>query len=232
MALGPVYPGDEPRREVEADRPVILQYSVTGVPDEILSMTWDEWTAYRDSLSKVERAELRTAMTVTAHVTLGGLTIQVSSDGTVDLWDKTGGASGEIQIAHNRGAALVLRDTEGATAAKLLWPTAANALSFATSEGDRTVTTDFTLTGSDDGLWAGEQVYGMRTAFSPRSVVGGDLRLGDERLWGWIVKVGGAVGATITLAAYSVKCIKDGLWDAYDCTPGTIACFCNGCQDC
>ena len=218
--------------DLSISKPVVVAYSVAGVPEELQGATWEEWADYSDGLSEDEQDALRAAMVVTAFVEVGGLTIFVSSDGEVVISGEEESVWGEIQVVHNEAIAFVLQDAEGNVRGKLLWPAADNALAFTGYEDYGALTRSFVMSDEVGGLWAGEQTYVMEASPATARPVGGDLQLGGSRAWALLSRLGGAVGAIVSLGYFSVKCVKDGLWDSYDCSPGSMACFCNGCPSC
>lgn len=111
-------------------------------------------------------------------------------------------------------------------------------LSMETAENGKVMAFDVEQTAGSADLWAGSRTFLLSGRSKAISAVGADLQIGDNLrgIWAWVTgTVAGTVGVvvvSVATIAYTAKCAKDALWDAYDCTPGTIACRCNGCTGC
>lgn len=207
-----------------------LEYFIHGIPDEI--NTWDEWVNYRDNLSDEEKISLKNSMWIEADITINDITITVDSLGIVQMSSPSNFAFGEVQYAHNEGAVVLMQDMDQNVMAKYFWSVEndENELFFA-DENKMYKTfrvSDIILENSD--LRYGEQDFKIIISPQNNSVIGGDLMMGQTRFFGIIF--GAIVAIIVVVAGTSIKCVKDGLWDPYDCTPGTVACYCNGCERC
>ena len=219
---------------------ITVDYAVTGMPEELEDCTWDEWVEYRDSLSDEDQEILKSQMTVTATTTFKDATITVSSDGSLTVDNDLGTATGEVQFVNDKGLVTVLRN-EGSARADWVWPgeRSDNFLSLETEENGEVYALQVKQTRQDDGVWYGSRTFTISSRVKDTSVVGADLQVGDGLRWSPIAWITGTAGGLVTVAvgaaasvAYAAKCAKDALWDAYDCSPGTIACRCNGCTSC
>jgi len=225
--------------ELQQSHRITVDYEVIGMPKELKDCTWDEWVSYRDSLSDEAREILKSQMIVIATTTFKDATITVSSDGSITLDNDLGTATGEVQF-NDKGLVTVLRNERSARA-DWVWPgeRSDNFLSLETEENGEVYALQVKQTRQDDGVWYGSRTFTISSQLKDTSVIGADLQVGTGLRWSPIAWITGTTGGLITVAvgaavsvAYAAKCAKDGLWDAYDCTPGTIACRCNGCGHC
>lgn len=218
---------------------VTVDYYISGMPEGTENFSWNEWVSFRDALSDEDRAILQSQLSVTAQATVGGLTIISSTDGSLSMFSDLGSADGEVQFVYDKGLVVILQDMDGAVRADWVWQGSRtdNFLSLETKSDDKVVGLDVKQTGETNELWFGSRTFSMSINPKEMSVIGADLQMGNARgLWGWITGgvagAAGVVAGSVATIAYTAKCIKDGLWDSYDCTPGTIACRCNGCVSC
>jgi len=219
---------------------ITVDYVVTGMPEELKDCTWDEWIAYRDTLSVEEAEALRSQMTVIATTTFRDATITVSSDGELILDNDLGTTYGEVQFKNDKGIVTVLRNAN-ASRVDWMWPgeKSNDFLSLEAKENGKVYALHVKQTQQDDVVWSGSRTFAISSRVKDTPVMGADLQVGNGLRWAPIAWITGTLGGAVSVAvvaaasvAYTVVCAKDGLWDAYDCTPGTTACRCNGCSHC
>ena len=219
---------------------ITVEYQVTGMPKGMEDCTWDEWVSYRDALSDQEIEILKSQMTVIATTIFKDAIITVSSSGEITLDNDSVNATGEVQFVDGKGLVTVLRN-DNSVRADWMWPgeQSDDFLSLETEENGEVYAIKVKQTVQDNEVWFGSRTFTISSQAKDALVVGGNLQVGNGLRWSPIAWITGTVGGLATVAvgtvatvAYTVKCTKDALWDAYDCTPGTIACRCSGCSNC
>jgi hypothetical protein len=207
-----------------------ITYSVSGL-EEFAGLTREQWADYLNSLSEEELATLENQVIISAEMNYDGFHFFITSLGEVQINGEEFVASGTYQWLPGSGLVLALTDQDNKQHILPLWQETSLAFMFTDADSGSKMVAFRNL---DSGLWRdgilnplGNYYATMDIDAIEMSLEGGSFTTGER--WGLpLVIIIVAIGAIVIGA----KCIKAGVWDPYDCTPGTIACECNGCTLC
>ncbi len=209
-----------------------FSYRITGL-EAFEQMSASEWESYISHLSPRELSSLQTNTSITMQLITVNYIFTINSEGYLLVEDQDSNTliQGFYQSIPENGIVIYLFDSTDSWV-EILWNTqGSDYITFFDPTQDKVIKfKDF-----QSDLWTNRQLNtagffslqnSTTAAYQP---VDGNKNFneGSSRFI-----LGGLIGLAVAGIVIGIKCIKDGLWDPYDCTPGTIACSCNGCDNC